>query len=88
MRDRELASRVHAESDSILQTNDCRQVHTTFAAFGSELKRLEMSPERLLSELVRGSQYLVDRDPRVLSWIMDYQRPHFPWPDYPIEGTP
>ena len=88
MRDPELGRRVHAESDAILASHDCRQVHTTFRAFGPDLKPLDLTPERLLMELVRGSEYLCERDPRVLSWIMDFQRPHFRWPDYPIAGTP
>ena len=88
MRDAKLAKRVNAESDKILAEYDCRQMHTTYAAFGPDLKALEMAPERLLMEVVKGSQYLVERDPRVLSWIVDYQKPHFPWPEYPIAGTP
>jgi hypothetical protein len=88
MRDTELARRIHAESARILDTHDCRQMHTTFAAFGADLQTLEMTPEHLLREVVKGSQYLVERDPRVLSWIMDYQKPHFRWPAYPIAGTP
>jgi hypothetical protein len=88
MRDRELARRVHAESDAILAGNDCRQEHSTVGAFGSDLRALDVTPERLLAELVRGWQYLIERDPRVLAWIMEYQRPHFAWSEYPIEGTP
>jgi hypothetical protein len=88
MRDAELARRVHAESDRILAGNDCRQMHTTFAAFGPDLKRLDLSPEQLLLEVVEGSRYLFERDPRVLAWIMEFQRPHFRWPEYPIAGTP
>jgi hypothetical protein len=37
---------------------------------------------------VRGAQYLIDRDPRVLAWIVGFQRPHFTWPEYPVAGTP
>ena len=88
MRDAELARRVHAESDAILSGNDCRQVHSTFEAFGPDLAPLELTPELLLRELVRGWEYLIDRDPRVLSWIAEYQKPHFRWEDYPIAGTP
>jgi hypothetical protein len=87
-RDPDLSRRVHEESDAIMESHDCRQTHTTFAAFGSDLKPLELSPERLFVELVKGSQYLFERDPRVLSWIMDYQKPYFHWPEYPIAGTP
>jgi hypothetical protein len=88
MRDAELARRVHAESDRILEDNDCRQMHTTFAAFGADLARLDLSAEQLLFEVVEGSRYLFERDPRVLAWIMEFQRPHFEWPKYPTAGTP
>jgi hypothetical protein len=88
MRDAELARRVMEESDRILATGECQQVHTTFGGFDPELKRLELAPEKLLAELVNGWQYIIDRDPRVLWWIADYQRPHFRWPPYPIQGTP
>jgi hypothetical protein len=88
MRDLELQRRVHAESDMILETNDCKQEHVTFGAFGPDLEALDLTPERLLVELVKGWQYLVDRDPRVLAWIMEYQRANAEWPPYPIEGTP
>ena len=88
MRDAELRRRVLEESDTLLERHNCRQTHTTFGAFGPDLEPLDMTPERLLVELVRGSQYLFERDPRVLSWIVDYQKQHFTWPDYPVEGTP
>src|SRR5215210_5850693 len=45
MRDEELARRVYAESDEILEANDCAQVHATFAAFGEDLKLRELSPD-------------------------------------------
>lgn len=88
MRDEALRTQVKAESDAIFASHDCRQVHTTFGAFGPDLEAREMTPERLLMELVKGSQYLAERDPRVLSWIVDYQKPHFRWPEYPVAGTP
>lgn len=88
MRDGDLARRVHAESDTILAENDCRQVHTTFGAFGPDLEALDLSPEELLAELVKGYDYLIERDPRLLAWIFEYQRPHFAWPEYPAAGTP
>jgi hypothetical protein len=88
MRDAELARRVRAESDALFEEYDCRQVHTTFGAFGPDLKALELSPDELLAGLVRGHGYLIDRDPRVLGWIAGFQRPHFTWPEYPVEGTP
>ncbi len=88
MRDAELAARVKAESDAILEQYECEQVHATFAAFGPDLKPLETTPEQLLAALVDGFQYLIDRDPRVLAWLAAYQRPHFEWTEYPIAGTP
>jgi hypothetical protein len=88
MRDPELAERVRAESDAIFAQDDCRQVHTTFAAFGDDFERLELSPEELLVELVGGWEYLIARDPRLLAWIAEYQRGSFPTPPYPVEGTP
>lgn len=88
MRDEDLRRRVHAESDALLERFDCSQRHVTFAAFGADGKRVDQSPERLLAELVKGAHYLIERDPRVLSWIVDFQKPHFTWQDYPVEGTP
>jgi hypothetical protein len=88
MRDADLRARVMAESDRILAEGDCRQMHVTFGAFDANLKRVEMSAEQLLARLVEGWRYLIERDPRVLWWIADYQRPHFAWPEYPIAGTP
>lgn len=88
MRDAELLGRVHEESDRLLAQYDCRQEHTTFGAFGRDLKDLQLSPERLLVELVAGAQYLIERDPRVLAWIGEYQRQHFLPPEYPVAGTP
>ncbi len=87
-RDAELAQRMLDESDAILERYDCRQVHTTFGAFGPDLERLDLTPERLLVELVKGSQYLFERDPRILAWIVDFQRAFSTWPEYPVEGTP
>jgi len=88
MRDPDLGARVLSESDRLLSTYECRQEHVTFAAFGRDLARLELSPEALLAELVAGWDYLVARDPRVLAWIADFQRRHLPLQEYPVEGTP
>jgi hypothetical protein len=88
MRDGELARRVHRESDQILSDYDCRQVHTTFAAFGPDLTRLELGPEHFFAELVKGWQHLIEDDPRILTWIVDYQKTLFRWPEYPVAGTP
>lgn len=87
-RDEELAKRMLAESDAILERYDCQQVHATFGAFGEDLAPLELAPEVLLARLVTGWQYLFECDPRVLAWIVDFQTQLAPWPDYPVEGTP
>jgi hypothetical protein len=88
MRDADLERRVHAESDRLLARYDCRQEHVTFGAFGPDLTRLDLSPERLLVELVEGARYLIDDDPRLLAWMTEFQRPRSGWPPYPTEGTP
>src|SRR3712207_3001992 len=74
MRDVDLASRVLAESDRLLTEYDCEQVHTTFGAFGPDLRPRALTEDELLAELVAGSRYLIETDPRVLSWITAYQR--------------
>ncbi len=88
MREAELAARVHPESDAILASGDCRQMHVTFGAFGADLEQLPLSPDALLAEPVNGWGYLIERDPRVLTWISDYQCGHFAVPEYPVAGTP
>src|SRR5215207_5058942 len=88
MRDADLRRRIVEESDKLLERYDCVQMHGTFGAFGEDLRPLELSPECLLVEVVKGWQYLVERDPRVLSWIVDFHRHRFAPPEYPIEGTP
>jgi hypothetical protein len=88
MRDDDLRRRVLQESDKLFELYDCAQVHTTFGAFGEDFKRRELSPERLLVDVVEGWRYLYERDPRVLSWIVQFHQQRFPPPDYPVEGTP
>ena len=88
LRDPELARRILAESDWIQAEFDRRQVHTVFGAFGPDLTTLDLDPERFFAELVRGWQYLVDKDPRVLTWLVQQQKDLFEWPEYPVEGTP
>jgi hypothetical protein len=88
MRDADLGRRVRAESDAIFAKYDCQQVHTTFGGYGPDLAPLELEPERLCAELVDGWRYLIERDPRLLSWIVEYQRPSGGWPAYPVAGTP
>ena len=88
MRDADLARRVHEESDAILRSHKCRQVHTTFAAFGPDLAPIDTDPERFFADLVKGWQHLIEDDPRILTWIVDYQQKLFRWPEYPVAGTP
>jgi hypothetical protein len=88
MRDADLGRRVLAESDGLLERYDCHQVHTTFGAFGADLAPLELTAEERLAHLVRGWEHLIARDPRVLAWIAEFQRPESGWPAYPIAGTP
>jgi hypothetical protein len=88
MRDPALSRRVLAESDAILAANDCGQMHVSFGGFGPDLRRLELTDDELLAELLRGSDYLIERDRRVFDWIVDFQRARAPCPDYPVAGTP
>ncbi len=88
MRDADLARRVREESDHLLAKYECRQEHTTVGAFGPDLQRLDLTPEQLLAEVVAGSGYLIERDPRILAWIAEFHREQFPAPAYPIAGTP
>ncbi len=88
MRDADLSRRVLEESDRLLEQYDCAQVHTTFGAFGPDGKPLDLAPERLLVELVKGAQYLFEEDPRVLLWLLEFQRGMSHAPPYPVAGTP
>jgi hypothetical protein len=88
MRDPLLGEQVLAESDKILADNDCGQMHVTFGAFDADLQPLDLTEEELLAEILRGSEYLIERDPRVRDWIIDFQRTGMPCPDYPVAGTP
>jgi hypothetical protein len=88
MRDLDLHRRVHEESDRLLQAHDCRQEHVTFSAFDETFQRLDHTPEELLQKLVDGWRPLIDRDPRILWWIAEFQRRHASGPAYPTAGTP
>ncbi|HEX8646605.1 MAG TPA: hypothetical protein VF715_06865 [Thermoleophilaceae bacterium] len=88
MRDEDLRRRVHEESDMLLERYECRQEHVTFGAFGEDLQPLDLAPEALLAGLVDGWDYLIERDPRVLWWIAEFQRRHSGGPEYPVAGTP
>ena len=87
-RDEELAKRMLDESDAILEQYDCDQVHATLGVFGEDLAPVHLPSEVLLAEVVTGWQYVFERDPRVLAWIVDFQKRFATWPDYPVEGTP
>jgi hypothetical protein len=87
-RDAELGRRVHAESDLIMATHDCCQVHTTYGAIGPDLQPLDLTPEALTAMLVDGWRYLFDGNPSVLPWIVETQRPQDGWTAYPIAGSP
>jgi len=88
MRDAKLGRRLVEESDVLLGMYDCGQVHVTYGAVGPDLQPLDWTGERLLAEAVAGWRYLWERDPRILSWIAEFQRQAFPAPEYPIPGTP
>ncbi|MFC4170198.1 hypothetical protein [Teichococcus aestuarii] len=87
-RDAELGRRVNEESDRILAEHECGQRMITFAGIDRDLRERQLSPDQLLVELVRGWQYLLDRDPRVLRWVVEQQRPAFEWPGYAVAGSP
>jgi hypothetical protein len=87
-RDPELGRRVLEESDRIMASHDCRQVHTTYAIFDQALRPADLAPESLNVVLVDGWRYLLDTSPRVLAWIMAFQQPRDGWPAYPVSGVP
>jgi hypothetical protein len=88
MRDPELGRRVEAESDKLLADYECRQTHVTFDGFDEDGSPLGLSAEELLARLVNGYRYLWEKDPRLLAWLVDYQRPKSGWTAYPTAGTP
>jgi hypothetical protein len=88
LRDADLANRVRAESDRIMHDYGCRQVHTTYAAFGATGQPLPLDPDAFFAELVSGWRHLIEADPRVLSWLIEFQRPLLRIPEYPVPGTP
>ncbi|ARP85329.1 DUF707 domain-containing protein [Bordetella genomosp. 9] len=87
-RDEALGRRVHEESDRIMASHDCGQVHTTYAAFDRTLRSMDLSSDALNVLLVDGWRYLLDANPRALAWIMAFQQPREGWPSYPVAGTP
>jgi hypothetical protein len=87
-RDADLARRVNEESDRILHDNECGQQMATFAGIGSDLQEVLLSPDELLVALAQGWQYLFQRDPKVLRWMVEHQKPFFEWPPYLVAGSP
>jgi hypothetical protein len=88
LRDADLHRRLSEENDRILADYDCPSQMVTFAGVGADLKDMVLEPEQLLARLVQGWDYLFDRDPRVLRWIVEHQTPFFNWPPYPVLGAP
>jgi hypothetical protein len=87
-RDPELGRRVLEESDRIMASGDCRQVHTTYAIIDQTLGPMALAPEALNVVLVDGWRYLLDASPHVLPWIVAFQQPRDGWPAYPVSGMP
>jgi hypothetical protein len=76
------------ESDDILARFDCSQRLVTFAGVGPDLRDASLTPEQLLVELVRGWQYLFDRDANALRWCFEQQQSLFADSPYPVSGLP
>jgi hypothetical protein len=87
-RDAGLGRRVLQESDEIMERYGCRQVHTTFAVVGDDLRDVPLSREALAVLLADGWRYLLDTVPAVLPWLLEAQKPAGGWIDYPIAGSP
>jgi hypothetical protein len=87
-RDADLARRVNEESDCILRDNECGQQMVTFAGINSDLQTLQLNPDELLLSLAQGWQYLLQRDPKVLRWMVEHQKPFFEWTPYLVAGSP
>jgi hypothetical protein len=88
LRDGDLHRRLSEENDRILAEHDCASQMVTFAGIGADLQDMALSPTELLVNLVQGWDYLFDRDPRLLRWIVEHQAPSFDWPAYPVLGAP
>ncbi len=88
LRDAELHRRLSEENDRILAAHDCASQMVTFAGIGWDLQDMALDPAELLVKLVQGWDYLFERDPRVLGWIVEHQAPFFDWPAYPVLAAP
>lgn len=87
-KDPELRRRVMQESNDILAKFGCEQRLVTFAGIGRDLRNASLTPEELLVQLVRGWQYLFDRDPKALRWLIEQQQCLFSDSAYPVSGLP
>jgi hypothetical protein len=87
-RDPALGRQVMEESDRILATQDCRQQMVSYAGLDAGGHEMPLDADALLARLVGGWDYLIERDPRLLHWIVAQQAPHFTWPPYAVEGCP
>lgn len=83
-----LRRRVLQESDDILARFDCEQRLVTFAGIGPDLRDARLTPEELLAALVRGWQYLFERDAKALRFCFEQQRGLLPASPYPVAGLP
>ena len=88
MRDADLHRRCSEENDRILKTYDCASQMVTFAGIGPDLREMPLDPDELLVELLRGWQYLLKRNPKILHWLVEEQSPFFEWTRYPVGGWP
>jgi hypothetical protein len=88
MRDADLHRRLSKENDRILEAYQCGSEMVTFSGIGPDLQDMVLGPDELLVKLIRGWDYLFDRDPRLLRWIVEHQAPHFDSSAYPVLGTP
>jgi hypothetical protein len=84
----ELRNRVMQESDDILAHFGCRQRMVTFAGIGADMCEVNLTPEALLMQLVRGWQHLFDGCPEALRWLFDQQRCLLSDSSYPTSGLP
>ena len=84
----DLRRRVMQESDDILAKFECSQRLITFCGIGADFKDAALPPEKLLVELVRGWQYLFDRDANALRWLFEQQQDLFSSAPYPVSGLP
>lgn len=88
LRDADLHRRLSEENDRILEDHRCSSQMVTYAGIGPDLQDLPLGPDELLVRLVQGWDYLFEREPRLLRWVVEHQAPHFSWPPYPVLASP